>query len=68
MLIKTGSATIEATIRRRRILFTVFVARVEDTRQPMCVMSGELVKGAGCLEGQEKILEYIDYTIPEEGL
>ena len=68
MLITTGSESIEATLRKRRILFSVFVARVADTRQPMCVMSGELVEGAGCLEDQEKMLEYIDYSMPEEGL
>ena len=31
-LIKTGSESIEATLRRRRILFAGFVARVKDTR------------------------------------
>ena len=31
-----------------------FVARMEDTRLPKCVMFGELVGGAGCVEGQEK--------------
>ena len=44
-LIKTGSESIEAT---------GFVARMEDTRLPKCVMSGELVGGAGCVGGQEK--------------
>ena len=53
-LIKTESESIEATLRRRRILFAVFVARIEDTRLPMCVMFGELVKGADCVGGQEK--------------
>ena len=38
MLIKTGSESIEATSRRRRILFAGFVARMEDTRLPKCVM------------------------------
>ena len=52
-LVKTGSESIEATLRRRRILFTGFVARMEDTRLPK-VMFGELVGGAGCVEGQEK--------------
>ena len=37
-LIKTGSESIEATLRRRRILFVGFVARMEDTRLPKCVM------------------------------
>ena len=53
-LIKTGSESIEATLRRRRILFAGFVARVEDTRLPKCVMFGEMVGGASCVEGQEK--------------
>ena len=38
LLIKTGSESIEATLRRRRILFVGFVARMEDTRLPKCVM------------------------------
>ena len=42
-LIKTGSESIEATLRRRRILFAGFVARMEDTRLPKCVVFGELV-------------------------
>ena len=53
-LIKTGSESVEATLRRRRILFAGFVARMEDTRLPKCVMFGELVGGAGCVGGQEK--------------
>ena len=36
-LIKTGSESIETTLRRRRILFAGFVARMEDTRLPKCV-------------------------------
>ena len=53
-IIKTGSESIEATLRRRRILFAGFVARMEETRLPKCVMFGELVGGAGCVGGQEK--------------
>ena len=53
-LIKTGSESIEATIRRRRILFAGFVARMEDTRLPKCVMFGELVGGAGCMGVRKK--------------
>ena len=53
-LIKTGSESIEATLRRRRILFAGFVARMENTRLPKCVTFGELVGGAGCVGGQEK--------------
>ena len=53
-LLKTGMESIEATLRRRRILFAGFVARMKDTRQPKCVMFGEMVGGAGCVGGQEK--------------
>ena len=53
-LMKTGSESIEATLRCRRILFTVSVTRMEDTRLPKCVMFGKLVGGAGCVGGQEK--------------
>ena len=53
-LIKTGSESIEATLRRRRILFAGFVARMEDTRLPKCVMFGELVGGAGCVGARKK--------------
>ena len=53
-LIKTGSESIEATLRRRQILFAGFVARMEDTRLPKCVMFGGLVGGAGCVGGQEE--------------
>ena len=53
-LIKTGSESIEETLRRRRILFAGFVARMEDTRLPKCVMFGEMVGGVGCVGGQEK--------------
>ena len=35
-------------------MFAGFVARREDTRQPKCVMFGEMVGGAGCVGGQEK--------------
>ena len=53
-LIKTGSESIEATLRRRRILFAGFVVRMKYTRLPKCVMFGEMVGGAGCVGGQEK--------------
>ena len=54
MLVKTGSESIEATLRRRQILFAGFVARMEDTKLPKCVMFGEMVGSAGCVVGQEK--------------
>ena len=53
-LVKTGSESIDATLRKRRILFAGFVARMEDTRLPKCVMFGELVGGAVSAGGQEK--------------
>ena len=53
-LIKTGSESIEAILRRRWILFAGFVARMKDTKLPKCVMCGEMMGGAGCAEGQEK--------------
>ena len=51
-----GSESIEAIIRRRRILFAGFVARMEDTRLPKCVMFRELMGGAGLRGGAEKIV------------
>ena len=51
---KTGSESIEATLRRRCISFAEFVARMEDTKLPKCVVFGELVGGAGYVGGQEK--------------
>ena len=53
-LVKTESESIEATSRRRRILFARFVARMEDARLPKCVMFGEMVGVAGCVGDQEK--------------
>ena len=53
-LVKTRSESIEATLRSRRILFAGFVACMEDMRLPKCVMFGELMRGAGCVGGQEK--------------
>ena len=53
-VIKTGSESIEATIRRRWILFVGFATHMEDMRLPKYVTFGELVGGAGCLMGQEK--------------
>ena len=62
-LIKTGSESIEATLRRRRISFAEFVARMEDTRLPKHVIFGELVGGAGCVGGQEK--EWVGYFLDD---
>ena len=35
-------------------MFAGFVARMEDTRLPKCVMFGKLMGGACCVGGQEK--------------
>ena len=62
-LIKTGNESIEATLRRKRILFAGFVARMEDRRLPKCVMFGEMVGGAGCVGSQEK--EWMGYFLDD---
>ena len=36
------------------VLFVGFVARMEDTRLPNCVVFGRLVGGAGCMGGRKK--------------
>ena len=53
-LIETRRESIKAIMRRGCILFLGFVARMEDTRLPKCVMFRELVGGAGCVGGQGK--------------
>ena len=53
-LLKTRSESIEATLRRRWILFAGFVARMEDTRLPKCVMFGEMVGARGLWGGGMK--------------
>ena len=55
-VIKTGREGIEATLRRRRILFAGFVTRMEDTRLTKCVMFGELV-GRGLCGGPGKVMD-----------
>ena len=47
--------SIEATLRRRRILFVGFVARMEDMRLLKFAMIGEMVGGSSCVGGQEKV-------------
>ena len=51
---KTGSESIEMTLRRRRILFAGFVARMEGERLPKCMMFEEVVEGPGWMGGQER--------------
>ena len=64
-LIKTGSESIEATLRRRRILFAGFVARMEDTRLPKCVMFGELVGARAAWGGRKKSEWGVSWTTSE---
>ena len=52
-VMKTGSESIEAIKRRRRILFAAFVAPMEDRRLPKSVMFEQLLGGVGCVGGQE---------------
>ena len=53
-LAKTASESIETIVRKRRILFAGFVARMGEERLPQRVMFGELVGGKGYSGGQEK--------------
>ena len=53
-LAKTASESIEAIVRKRRILFAGFVARMREDRLPQRVMFGELVGGRGYSGAQEK--------------
>ena len=62
-LLKTGSESIEATLRKRRILFAGFVARMENARLPKCVMFGEMIGGGGCAKGQEK--EWMGWSLDD---
>ena len=64
-LIETGSESIEATLRKRRILFAGFVARMEDTRLPKRVMFGELVRGVGCVGATKKSGWGLSWTTSE---
>ena len=50
---ETGRESIEATLRRRRILFAGFVAHTEDTKLLKCMMFGEVV-GARAAWGARK--------------
>ena len=53
-LAKTAYESIEATGRKRRVLFAGFVARMGEERLPRWVIFGELVGDKGCSGGQEK--------------
>ena len=62
---KTGSESIEATLRRRRILFATFVADMEDTRLSKCVMFGNWWGTRAVWGGQEK--EWTGYFLDDLG-
>ena len=64
-LLKTGSESIEATLRRSRILFAGIVARMEDTRLLKCVMFVEMVGGASCVGGRKKSGWGVSWTTSE---
>ena len=53
-LAETGCENVGTTVRKRRILFAGFVARMGTERQPKRVMLGELKRGKGSLGGQEQ--------------
>ena len=53
-LMKTGSESVDAMMRRSRIVFAGFVARMEDTRLPNCVMFGRVMGERGVGGGRKK--------------
>ena len=53
-LAKTAPESIEAIVRKRRIMLARFVARMGEERLPQRVMFGGLVGGKGYSGGQEK--------------
>ena len=53
-LAKSAFESIEAIVRKRRVLFAGFVARMRQERLLQMVMFGELVGGKGRSGGQEK--------------
>ena len=55
-LAKTGRENVETTVRKRRIFFAKFVARMDNERLPKRVMFGEADEGKGYSGGQEQDL------------
>ena len=53
VLLRTDSESIETTVRRRKILFAGFVARMGEERLPRRVMFREMLGGKGYSGGQE---------------
>ena len=64
-LIKTRRESTEATLRRRRILFAGFVARMEDTRLPKCAMFAEMVGARAVWESKKKSGWGVSWTTSE---
>ena len=58
---KTASESVEAIVRKRRILFAAFVTRVGEERLPQSVMFGELVGRTGYAWGQGKEKSWMDH-------
>ena len=52
-LLRTDSESVETTVRRRRILFAGFVARIGEERLPRRGLFGEMFGGKGYSGGQE---------------
>ena len=61
---KTGSESVDAMMRRRRILFAGFMARMENTRLPNCVMFGGLM-GSGLRGGTRKRVDRVSPGRPQ---
>ena len=53
-LAQTDSESVEAIVRKRRILFAGFVARMGEERLPQRVMFGEFVGGKGYSGGKRR--------------
>ena len=62
---KAGSESIEAVMRRRRILFAGCVARMEDTILPKYVMFEERLEVAGCVGGKKNSGWGVSWTTSE---
>ena len=68
-LAQTDSESVEAIVRKRRILFAGFVARMGEERLPQRVMFGELVGGKGYSGGQEKDwMDHLNEDMPVFGI
>ena len=64
-LLRTDSESVETTVRRRRILFAGFVARMREEILPRRVMFVEIVGGKGLLRGTGVgAVSYTHLTLP----